>query len=457
MDRGYSHRQRPKSSGGISHRTAAMREFTAQHSTEFEDPSRHAPEEYLNKYGLSAYFKDVMTLVLENRPHDPIDFITEYYRNCAQGSSYLHRSYRYIRLTERNNDVFMDNLYMSYKSLSRRKGSIGATGEEMSKLLTLLCHDFPPDVSSNILRRLGRRAADVVTFEEFALATKACLLYEEFFEIAEEVFEFASIECGPSDDGEEEEEEGNNNIVYTSSPSSLSRNSSGGINNTKSSIEKIGGKCPDLISSNATPHNVTIENRWYQMQRVLNTPDVRGTFASDKIDMKNLSSANGSGKLPSSFSTLSSSDNNNNNSDNALKSVNENDNSNDNDNDNSSSKTNDTMNSSKPTGSVINNNNNRLNKRVNAKKFVNLLRDTILKMSIMENNLHANNNIDSNSSISSSPMSPLSASLIFPSLKVLERKVANAASSHPLGNITLQEFARCVFEMTKMENNNIHK
>ena len=80
----------------------------------------------------------------------------------------------------------------------------------------------------------------------------------------------------------------------------------------KSSIEKIGGKCPDLISSNATPHNVTIENRWYQMQRVLNTPDIRGTFASDKIDMKNLSSANGSGKLPSSFSTLSSSDDNNN-------------------------------------------------------------------------------------------------------------------------------------------------
>ena len=30
MERGYSHRQRPKSSGGISHRTAAMRDFTAQ-------------------------------------------------------------------------------------------------------------------------------------------------------------------------------------------------------------------------------------------------------------------------------------------------------------------------------------------------------------------------------------------------------------------------------------------
>ena len=68
---------------------------------------------------------------------------------------------------------------MSYKLYQEEKGSIGATGEEMSKLLTLLCHDFPPDVSSNILRCLGRRAADVVTFEEFALATKA-FLYEEF-------------------------------------------------------------------------------------------------------------------------------------------------------------------------------------------------------------------------------------------------------------------------------------
>ena len=48
-------------------------------------------------------------------------------------------------------------------------------------------------------------------------------------------------------------------------------------------------------------------------------------------------------------------------------------------------------------------------------------------------------------------MSPLSASLMFPSLKILERKVSSAASSHPLGNISLQEFARCVFEMTKRD------
>lgn len=402
MDRGSSssRHQRPKSSSGIGHRHLSS--FTSQHTTEYEDPARHAPEEYLNKYGLSAYFKDVMTLVLENRPHDPIDFITEYYRNCAQGSSYLHRSYRYIRLTERNNDVFMDNLYMSYKSLSRRKGSIGATGEEMSKLLTLLCHDFPHDVSSNILRRLGRRPADVVSFEEFALATKACLLYEEFFEIAEEVFEFASISCGPTDADDENEDK--TNIAVTPNRNDFIKNN----------------KFRDLISYNATPYNVSVENRWYQMQQILNTPEITGTFDIHSSYDGNVNDINSNSN--ESFSVQNKNDDSN---------VEEH------------------ANVEKKTPLIPNG--SRLNKRVNAKKFVNLLKDIILKMSIMENNLHASNNIDVNSSIPSSPMSPLSASLMFPSLKILEKKVSSAASSHPLGNITLQEFARCVFEMTKRD------
>jgi hypothetical protein len=32
-------------------------------------------QEYLDRYGVTTYLKDVITLVLENRPDDPIDFI----------------------------------------------------------------------------------------------------------------------------------------------------------------------------------------------------------------------------------------------------------------------------------------------------------------------------------------------------------------------------------------------
>ena len=365
----------------------------------------------MNKYGLSAYFKDVMTLVLENRPHDPIDFIAEYYRNCAQGSSYLHRSYRYIRLTERNNDVFMDNLYMAYKSLSEkrfywrhRRGNVKTVGFALSRL--------SPDVSSNILRRLGKRAADVVTFEEFALATKSCLLYEEFFEIAEEVFEFASVNCAPSRD-----EDGDSDFDECSS-SELGLTY--GSTEVSSVVDNIGGEYPDLVAFNATPHNVTIEKRWDQIQRILNTPDSAGTFVKNAIGIevmgKELSLSSGS-KI--NFEDSKSSDGLK-AGDAGMKSV-----------------TSDVGNSS------------TLNKRVNARKFVKLLKDTILRINIMENNLHAKKTAGSDAS-GSAPMSPGSSSLMFPSLKVLEQKVEAAASSHPLGNISLQEFARCVFEMTKI-------
>lgn len=34
-------------------------------------------EEYLERAGVTAYLKDVTTLLLENRPADPIHFIAE--------------------------------------------------------------------------------------------------------------------------------------------------------------------------------------------------------------------------------------------------------------------------------------------------------------------------------------------------------------------------------------------
>ena len=169
-----------------------------------------------------------------------------------------------------------------------------------------------------------------------------------------------------------------------------------------------------MVAFDATPHNVTIEKRWDQIQRVLNTPDSGGTFVKNAIGIdvmgKELSLSSES-KI--NFEDSKSSDGLK-TGDAGVKSV---------------------------TSDV--GNNSTLNKRVNARKFVKLLKDTILRISIMENNLHANKTAGSDAS-GSAPMSPGTSSLMFPSLKVLEQKVAAAASSHPLGNISLQEFARCV-------------
>jgi hypothetical protein len=376
MERSISSRRvsRPKTSSGT-------REALGSFSREFDDPSRLSPEEYLNKYGLTAYFKDVMTLVLENRPNDPLEFITEYYRNCAEGSSYLHRSYRYIRLTERNKEVFMDNLYMAYKSLSRRKGSIGTTGEELTKLLSLLCNDFPPDVSAAILRRLGKRDSDVVSFEEFALATKACLMFEEFFDLSEDIFMLASEHAEPgvgdSGGGGDGEGEGEGGSTEASTPSRPTSSPS----YIATPNQQHGEKYPDLVQSTATSHDVSAGNRWLQIKEVLKLDGNVLLTAADGAGGEFTGSAEASGIATSTTATVDHGD-------------------------------------------------SLFNTRVNAKTFV-----TVLKQTLTLADDHSGG----------------TASIDFPALKVLEQKVLASAENHPLGNISLQEFSRCVFHMTNAE------
>jgi len=35
------------------------------------------PEEFLDRNGITTYLKDVITLVLENRPEEPLDFMAD--------------------------------------------------------------------------------------------------------------------------------------------------------------------------------------------------------------------------------------------------------------------------------------------------------------------------------------------------------------------------------------------
>jgi len=150
-----------------------------------------APQEVqrLNQLGVSAYFKDVVALILENRPEAPIDFIADYFRTVAKSGSGISRSYRYVRLTQRHRNAFMDNLLSAYMSLdSKLHNSAGLTGREYAKLLRLLCNDFPLDVVESLLSVMGKSSNDPIEFAHFCAGVNACMLYEEFFEQVEWLF-----------------------------------------------------------------------------------------------------------------------------------------------------------------------------------------------------------------------------------------------------------------------------
>ena len=146
-------------------------------------------QEYLDKFNVTAYLKDVITLLLENRPSQPVVFISDYFKNVVQGTSPMIRSYRYIKLTKINRISFWDNLVAAYATLDDRKcGGVGVTGADMKRLLHLLCVDFPPEIIISVLNILDRTETCVIPFNQFAAGIYACIMYEDFFAYVERLF-----------------------------------------------------------------------------------------------------------------------------------------------------------------------------------------------------------------------------------------------------------------------------
>ena len=167
----------------------------ARHAPPTADAGSLDAEEYLDRCGVTAYMKDCVTLLLENRPDEPLTFMGDYFRTVTQPSSPLLRAYRYIRLAPIDRPSFPDNLVAAYAALDSQRGTNGVTGAELQRLLAVLrtdstpspnlspspnpslglspdpefnqiiCADFPVDVSHSLLATVGKRDVDLITFE----------------------------------------------------------------------------------------------------------------------------------------------------------------------------------------------------------------------------------------------------------------------------------------------------
>ena len=133
------------------------------------------PEEYLDRYGVTAYLKDVVTLLIENRPAQPIEFVLHYFRTVTQGSSPMLRAYRYVRLAAPDCDAFMDNLVAAYSAIDVRRGAGSVTGAELLRLMRILLSEQTIDVSRSVLVLIDKSEGDSVSFREFNAAVRtAC-------------------------------------------------------------------------------------------------------------------------------------------------------------------------------------------------------------------------------------------------------------------------------------------
>ena len=147
------------------------------------------PAAYLDRHGVTRYLHDMLAVLLENRPSDPIDFISDYFDHVVQGDGGdpLQRCCRYIRLSKPGTRPFMDNLAAAYATLDLHQGLSAA---RLSELVRLLCRAMPFEVLSSVLFLVeaGGATSERVPFAEFVATIRVALMYEEFVRQAEVVF-----------------------------------------------------------------------------------------------------------------------------------------------------------------------------------------------------------------------------------------------------------------------------
>lgn len=152
-------------------------------------------EEYLDRYAVTSYVKDVVTLLLENRPSSPIAFMVQYFRTVAQGTASILRAFRYIQLAQPGRPVFSDNVSAAYAALDSRRGAGGITGASLHHLLKLVCTDCPLNISHSLLALLERAETEPISYSEFSSVVHAAIHYSEFFRRVAVLAAMADPQC----------------------------------------------------------------------------------------------------------------------------------------------------------------------------------------------------------------------------------------------------------------------
>eukprot|EP00753_Platysulcus_tardus_P005710 PLAT13633.1.p1 GENE.PLAT13633.1~~PLAT13633.1.p1 ORF type:complete len:227 (+),score=59.52 PLAT13633.1:73-681(+) len=132
--------------------------------------------------------KDVVTLLLEKRPEDPVVFIAEYFRNVLHGSNPLLRAYRFLSMTDLEKETFLEGLASAYVSLDWKKDGAGVTLAQFRKLAGMLSKDFPPELATVVVEVMGKSTEESIDFGQFVAGVRALLLLQEFLQASSRIF-----------------------------------------------------------------------------------------------------------------------------------------------------------------------------------------------------------------------------------------------------------------------------
>ncbi|EDO35740.1 predicted protein [Nematostella vectensis] len=150
--------------------------------------------------------KEVVKLLMENRPEDPLIFLAEYFDNLADTATALMQAHQKLLLVHHSQPAFYSNLMEAYDTLSHQKGEKqsqnrlknivkgsnglrGLTGKSYNDLLTLLCRDLTNTEAEPLLKQITCFDHEVIRFLVFRCGVLSVLVYQDFLKQADSLYD----------------------------------------------------------------------------------------------------------------------------------------------------------------------------------------------------------------------------------------------------------------------------
>ncbi|XP_028393462.1 tubulin polyglutamylase complex subunit 1-like isoform X2 [Dendronephthya gigantea] len=162
-------------------------ELTSSRSEKSESPG-----DFLARVGVTRQMQEVLSIILENRPDDPVAYIAEYFSNVAEHVSSVTQAYQYLCLSHHTKPSYENNLLKAYTVLNRQKcgqGLKGLIGKSYNELLAVLCRDISSNESDTLLQLLQKRTHELVRFNDFSSGVTCCFLLKDFISEAKSLFQ----------------------------------------------------------------------------------------------------------------------------------------------------------------------------------------------------------------------------------------------------------------------------
>ncbi|XP_046859629.1 tubulin polyglutamylase complex subunit 1-like [Xenia sp. Carnegie-2017] len=150
------------------------------------------PADYLGRVGVTRQIQEVLTILLDNEPDNPIAFIAKYFANAAEHVSSVSQAYQYLCLSHHSQVSYQNNLLKAYKLLNRQSighGLKGLTGKKYNELLSLICRDSITKETASLLQLLQKREQNIVNFNMFNSGVTCCFIFQDFILEAKSLFD----------------------------------------------------------------------------------------------------------------------------------------------------------------------------------------------------------------------------------------------------------------------------